>query len=159
MGSRSQKSSESLWMRTRESRIQCSESRELEQDALYSILWYYMDIVSLNEPPLCHCVRGMKEYVMNVGVCSSRYIKRIISFFLNPHFIALLLTHNHCFYKTHLIPVYLLREGLKMSGGLTVTDGVHYKELPTSGLPFKRNSEWPPRDGCKWLWMFHYGHL
>lgn len=78
-----------------------------------------MDIVSLNEPLLCHRVRGMKEYVMNVGLCSSSsYIKRIISFFLNPHLMALLLTHNHGFYTTHLIPVYLLREGLKMSGGV-----------------------------------------
>lgn len=35
--------------------------------------------VSLNEPISCHCVREFKEYLMDVGLCSSRYIKRTAS--------------------------------------------------------------------------------
>lgn len=38
-----------------------------------------MDTVSLNEPILCHCVTEFKECLMNVGLCSSRYIKRTLS--------------------------------------------------------------------------------
>lgn len=49
---------------------------ETEREALYSIIRFYMDTVSLNEPISCHCVREFKAHLMDVGLCSSRYIKR-----------------------------------------------------------------------------------
>ena len=55
----------------------CERAGKMETESIiFNNLISYGYSVSLNEPITCHCVREFKEYLMNVGLCSSRYIKR-----------------------------------------------------------------------------------
>lgn len=54
--------------------------REEKESIIFNNLILYGYSVSLNEPIPCHCVRDFKEYLMNVGFCSSRYIKTVSAY-------------------------------------------------------------------------------